>query len=104
MEAVGEKYYDRLDTATLLIKVLLAVSVTVLALIISDAILRSSRSPGPAATVFRATGLSAPAFLPSGRPGRYPEMADRRVDSRFTPFLPLPDPDPVMMIYRGERR
>lgn len=98
----AEPRADRLDTATLLVEGLLLFCTAVLLLLVLDSGLRTPAGLGKTEGLFRALGLSIPVLIPSGSEGRNPDGIDRRVDSRFSPFFPLPDPDAAGLIIRGK--
>ena len=93
---------DRLELAPFFLKGLLLFCVAVLVFIVCDSALRTSVEQSRGAALFRALELSVPSLIPSGREARNPEGMDLRVDSRISPFFPLPDPDPAGLIIRGK--
>ena len=93
--------HDRLDTSAVLVKALVALVAAAMTLIIMDASWRPACHGRADGDALRALGLSAPALIPAGRAGRHPEIQNIMVDLRFTPFWPLPDPDPIRMILLG---
>ena len=93
---------DRLELAPFFLKGLLLFCVAVLVFIVCDSALRTSVGQSKGAALFHALELSVPSLIPSGREARNPEGMDRRVDSRISPFFPLPDPDPAGLIIRGK--
>lgn len=92
---------DRLELADFFLKGLLLFCIAVLFLVVFDSALRAPINQRRGAALFRALDLSVPALVPSGREARSPDVIDRRVDSRFSPFFPYPDPDPAKLIIRG---
>lgn len=92
---------DRLQLAAFFLKGLLLLCAAGLLLVVFDSVFRSGVNEGRGTALFRSLDLSGPALIPSGRMARNPDFIDRRVDSRFFPFFPLPDPDPAKMIIGG---
>lgn len=90
---------DRLDLSAALMILLSAFVFLAVAAVVLYAGLQPEFRTGADAAVFRASGMSAPALFPSGRPERAPEMVDPRIDLRYSPFLPGPDPDPADMVF-----
>lgn len=97
----GKSQSDRLKLAAFFIKGLLLFCIAVLLLAVFDSALRTPVSQRRTTALFRALELSVPALIPSGREGRNPDVMDRRVDPRISPFFPLPDPDTSGLIIRG---
>lgn len=92
---------DRLGLSAFFVKGLLIFCAVIPLLIFFASSTRKPVGEGRAAALFRCLGLTDLALIPSGREMRTPGWTDARLDRRPSPFLPLPDPDPARLIFRG---
>ena len=89
---------DRLDGARNLLAALLLGCVVATAGIIADAVLRTDRYAGGQVHALRVTGVSDLSLFPPGTRIGSPSSGHPAVDLRFTPFLPMAEPEPGELV------
>lgn len=90
MKIIG---HDRLVLARLLLMFALALSAGAVILMSLDAVSGPQPSITKTRQLVRQFGLTSPALVSSGHPGRYPDSLSPAVDLRHDPRLPIMRPE-----------